>query len=96
MSGERKAWLRILARAGLANVHIHDLRRTMGSWQARTGASMVVIGKSLGHKSQQATAVYARLELDPVRQAMTTATSAMLEAAGLKKSADVVKLPKVS
>jgi integrase len=92
MSGERKAWLRILDRAGLENVRIHDLRRTMGSWQARTGASMVVIGKSLGHKSQQATAVYARLDLDPVRQSMETATSAMLDAAGLKAPAQVVRM----
>jgi integrase len=89
ISGERKAWLRILDRAGLENVRIHDLRRTMGSWQARTGASMVIIGKSLGHKSHQATAVYARLDLDPVRQSMETATSAMLEAGGLKKPAKV-------
>jgi integrase len=92
MSGERKAWLRILQRARVEDVHIHDLRRTMGSWQARTGASMVVIGKSLGHRSQQATAVYARLDLDPVRQAMQTATSAMLEAAGVKLTAEVVNL----
>lgn len=89
MSGERKAWLRILDRAEIEDVRIHDLRRTMGSWQARSGASMIVIGKSLGHKSQQATAIYARLDLDPVRQSMETATSAMLEAAGLKQPAEV-------
>lgn len=89
MSGERKAWLRILDRAEIEDVRIHDLRRTMGSWQARTGASLVVIGKSLGHRSHQATAVYARLDLDPVRQSMETATSAMLEAAGVKASAKI-------
>jgi integrase len=92
LSGERRAWLRILSRAGLDNVRIHDLRRTMGSWQARTGASMVIIGKSLGHKSQQATAVYARLDLDPVRQSMQTAASAMLEAGGFKATAEVVDI----
>ncbi len=74
----RKAWERILARSGIDNARIHDLRRTMGSWQAITGASMQVIGKSLGHKSQQATAIYARLSLDPVRAAMEKATNAML------------------
>ena len=137
MSGERKAWLRVLDRdeltqlqeriaaAGqhgekspdesvarslararvtakrlrvstegtrLEDVRIHDLRRTLGSWQARTGASLVIIGKSLGHKSQQATAVYARLDIDPVRQAMETATSALLEAAGVKAPAKVRKI----
>ena len=44
--------------ARIEDMRIHDLRRTLGSWQARTGASIVVIGKSLGHKSHQATAVY--------------------------------------
>ena len=80
--------------ARLEDIRIHDLRRTMGSWQARTGASLVIIGKSLGHKSQQATAVYARLDLDPVRAAMETATSAMLEAAKQKPGANVLPYKK--
>src|SRR4030095_5985041 len=47
--------------ARLDDVRIHDLRRTLGSWQARTGASLAIIGKSLGHQSQQATEGYAPL-----------------------------------
>jgi integrase len=139
MSGERKAWLRLLDRdeaaqlrariqaigakadadgpessadelrrlrtlakrlktntdgARLDDIRIHDLRRTMGSWQARTGASMVIIGKSLGHKSHQSTAVYARLDLDPVRAAMETATAAMWRAAKQQPSADVLPIKK--
>lgn len=84
----KTAWKRILARAGIAegDLRIHDLRRSLGSWQARTGASLSVIGKSLNHKSTSTTAIYARLDLDPVRQAVNTATAAMLEAAGVKKS----------
>ncbi len=74
--------------------HTHDLRRTLGSWQARTGASLVLIGKSLNHKDQQSTAIYARLDLDPVRQAVDRATSAMFEAAGIKPPASLVELPK--
>lgn len=68
--------------ARLEDLHLHDLRRTLGSWQAKTGASLVIIGKSLNHKSQQATAIYARLDLDPVRQAVNAATVAMFDAAG--------------
>ncbi|MBF0308981.1 MAG: tyrosine-type recombinase/integrase [Magnetococcales bacterium] len=75
----RKAWLRILAVAGIDHARIHDLRRTMGSWQAITGASLQVIGKGLGHKTQDATAIYARLTLDPVRAAMEKAAEAMLK-----------------
>lgn len=67
----------------IPDLRIHDLRRTMGSWQAITGASLPIIGKSLNHKSQQATAIYARLDLDPVRASVEKATEAMLRAAGL-------------
>lgn len=77
----------------MTDLRIHDLRRTLGSWQAKTGASLAIIGKSLNHKTHQATAIYARLDLDPVRQSVETATQAMLEAAGIKQPAEVVKLP---
>lgn len=76
------AWRGIRDAAGLADVTIHDLRRTFGSWQAATGSSLLVIGKSLGHRSTSATQVYARLNLDPVRASVETAVAAMLKAAG--------------
>ncbi|MBM9616643.1 tyrosine-type recombinase/integrase [Desulfobulbus rhabdoformis] len=78
----KKAWKRICQSAGIEGVRIHDLRRTMGSWQAKTGASLPVIGKSLNHKSASTTTIYARLDLDPVRTAMEKAAEAMLEAGG--------------
>ena len=82
--------------AGLGDLRIHDLRRTLGSWQAKTGASLAIIGKSLNHKNTATTAIYARLDLDPVRESMARATSAMLTAAGVKKPAKVVKLAKTA
>lgn len=85
----KKGWKRILDRAGIDDLRIHDLRRTLGSWQAKTGASMAIIGKSLNHKNQNTTAIYARLDLDPVRESVDRATSAMLVAGGLKKKAQV-------
>jgi integrase len=77
----KKGWQRLLDRAGLSDLRIHDLRRTLGSWQAKTGASLLTIGKSLNHKSTQSTAIYARLDLDPVRESVNRATAAMLIAA---------------
>lgn len=67
-------WDRVVKDAGLSNLRMHDLRRTMGSYQAITGSSMNVIAKSLGHKSVQSTGVYARLNLDSVRGSMQRAT----------------------
>jgi integrase len=62
----------------LMDIRLHDIRRTFGSYQAIAGASLQIIGKSLGHKSQQSTQVYARLHNDPVRASIDTATAAML------------------
>lgn len=90
----KKAWARILSRAGIENLHIHDLRRSLGSWQAATGASLSIIGKTLAHKNVSTTAIYARLNLDPVRNAMETATRAMLDAAGVGEKAEVVTIGK--
>ena len=81
-----------ISKVRIADVRIHDLRRTLGSWQARTGASLSIIGKSLSHKSVHTTAIYARLDLDPVRESMARATSAMLVAAGARAPADFGKL----
>ncbi|HEY3327803.1 MAG TPA: tyrosine-type recombinase/integrase [Novimethylophilus sp.] len=76
----------------LNDLRIHDMRRTLGSWQAATGASLVVIGKSLGHKDTASTMIYSRLNLDPVRDSMQTATRAMLAAGGLLPTAEVIPI----
>ncbi len=90
----KKGWQRILKRSGIDDLRIHDLRRTLGSWQAKQGASLAIIGKSLNHKNQATTAIYARLDLDPVRDSVNSATSAMMAAAGLKKGAEVLAFNK--
>jgi integrase len=78
----QKAWTDLLSQADFdEHLRFHDLRRSMGSWQAMRGASLAVIGKSLGHKSSKATEVYARMNLDPVRDAMQTAVDAMRDRA---------------
>jgi len=47
------------------------------TWQAITGSSTKLIGASLGHKTEAATVVYARLTIDPVRESMEKAVQAM-------------------
>jgi integrase len=77
-----KAWTRIRTRAGLTDVRIHDLRRTLGSWLAASGASLPLIGKALNHTQVSTTAVYARLALEPVRTALESNAQRMLSAGG--------------
>ena len=53
------AWGRIRKAAGLNDLRIHDLRRTVGSWLVRDGASLHLVGSVLNHKDQKTTAGYA-------------------------------------
>jgi integrase len=75
------AWGRIKARMGVDDLRIHDLRRTLGSWLAADGASLAIIGKALNHAQPQTTAIYARLNLDPVRTALEANAQRMLQGA---------------
>lgn len=75
----KRPWQDLLKRANIKNLRLHDLRRTQGSYQAITGTPTNIIGKSLGHKSNSATAVYARLSADPVREAMQKSTDKIME-----------------
>ncbi len=73
----KRMWKRLLKNSGIKDLRIHDIRRTLGSYQAIGGSSLTIIGKSLGHKSQQATQVYSRLNDSPVRASMEKAIKSM-------------------
>jgi integrase len=74
----KAAWKEILNRAKVEGVRVPARRRTYGSWLPAGGASLPMIGKALGHKSQQTTAIYARLNINPIKGIVDTATGAML------------------
>jgi integrase len=75
-----KVWKALLVRAGIKNLRIHDLRRTLGSWAAAGGASLQIIGKALGHHDVRTTEIYSRLNLDPVRVVIEATVQAILTA----------------
>jgi integrase len=70
-------WKALLERAQINGLRQHDLRRTLGSFMAAQGTGLLIIGKSLGHRSVQATAIYSQLDLDPVRASVQAATAVM-------------------
>ena len=76
------AWKRQMTRCGFPeHVTMHDLRRTLGSWQANAGTSLHIIGASLGQRSTSATAIYSRLNESTVRSSVDAAVQAMMDAA---------------
>ena len=88
MQEPKKAWAKLLRAADIKGLRIHDLRRTLGSWQAAQGTSLQIIGKSLGHTSLGATQIYARLNIDPVRDSMELAINAINKAARAEETTD--------
>ena len=57
----RQAWLRARKIIGREDVRVHDLRHSRASSLARNGASLMQIGKVLGHTAPATTARYAHL-----------------------------------
>jgi len=79
LSDPKKGWHRILKRARIKNLHLHDLRRTLSSYMAITGASLSVIGNALNHKDLSTTRkVYALSGREDERRARQTAQAHML------------------
>jgi integrase len=83
----KKPWRALLKRAAIQEFRIHDLRRTLGSWMANSGASLLIIGEALGHQSYASTAPYARLQKESVRRGVEIAVTKLLTA-GMEKTAE--------
>jgi integrase len=86
----KKQWHELLKRAKLSDLHMHDLRRTLATYQRTTGATLEMIGASLGHRSLAATEIYARVDPEPVRESVSTATRALLDAGKFELAIPVV------
>ena len=85
-----KAWRRVRKRAGVEDVRLHDLRRTVGSWLTQHGADLNLVKDALRHASISTTLTYARLGADPARAAMEDHGRRILEAAGKRGPREVV------
>ena len=86
-----KAWHRLRAKAGLADVRLHDLRHSFASVAAGMGESLILIGSLLGHSDTATTARYAHLSSDP-RRAAADRIAGRLAAAMHPTPGDVVQL----
>ena len=80
----KRTWNRIRKKADLMDVHFHDIRRTAASWLAISGKSLPLIGGVLNQTSQQVTAVYARLSIDPIREALDEQSKKIVDITKIK------------
>jgi integrase len=97
--GIDKAWDRARKAAGVPNLRIHDLRRSVGSWLGDAGFSSKQIGTVLGHRTDITSRVYMALGDTTKRQAVDAAAALMRKARKPKakrkpkKSAQVIQFP---
>ena len=95
-SGEGSFWRRVTRSAGLwsedktKRLTMHDLRRTLGSWQAIQGVDINSISKSLGHSDIRVTSdIYAHLNVENVRNNIDNTISAMTNSQTNKSENDL-------
>ena len=74
----RSAWHKALERAGVAGLRWHDQRHSVASFLAARGASLKEIGQVLGHRSQNATQIYAHLTEEHAHQLARDMAAAVL------------------
>lgn len=82
----RFTWKRVREAAGLDDLdglgalRLHDLRHNVVSWDVSRGVSLEIAGKNVGHRSREATEVYAHFAPDALKRAADARAAAMREA----------------
>ncbi len=79
-------WTKIRSHLDMNDVTIHDIRRSFGSVGARENMSLLMIGKTLAHKSIEATKIYARLSDDATQGAVSHISGKVFELMSGKKA----------
>lgn len=68
--GLQAAWTRARDRAGLGDVHFHDLRHSAASEMVNAGVPLYTVGAVLGHRDPRSTRRYAHLTADTLADAV--------------------------
>ncbi|MDE0342640.1 MAG: site-specific integrase, partial [Deltaproteobacteria bacterium] len=76
------SWRRVLDRAGIESLRIHDLRHSFASGGLLVGEGLPMIGKLLGHNRVTTTSRYAHLANDPVKAAANRIASRIAQVTG--------------
>ena len=77
-------WIGIREQAGLSGLRIHDCRHTWASQGVMNGVGLATIGRLLGHRQRETTAIYAHLDDGALRDAAAQAAAVIARAMGYR------------
>ncbi len=80
-------WCGIRDEAGLPGLRIHDCRHTWASQGVMNGVGLTTVGRLLGHRKRETTAIYAHLDDGALRDAAAQAAAVIARAMGYRAEA---------
>lgn len=83
-------WRGVREEAGLPGLRIHDLRHTWASQGVMNGVGLTTVGRLLGHRKRETTAVYAHLDDAALRDAAAQAAHVIANAMGFRACAPLL------
>ena len=75
-------WVGIREQAGLPGLRIHDCRHTWASQGIMSGIGITTVGRLLGHRQRETTAIYAHLDDGALRESAAQAAAVIARAIG--------------
>ena len=80
-------WVGVRDEAGLPGLRIHDCRHTWASQGVMNGVGLTTVGRLLGHRQRETTAIYAHLDDGVLRDAAAQAAAVIARAMGYRAEA---------
>ena len=77
-------WVGVRDKAGLPGLRIHDCRHTWASQGVMNGVGLTTVGRILGHRNRETTAIYAHLDDTALQDAAAQAASVIARAMDYK------------
>ena len=86
LTGERlyTFWCGLREEAGLPRLRIHDCRHSYASQGVMNGVGLTTVGRLLGHRRRESTAIYAHLDDEALQDAAARAADVIAKAMGYR------------
>ena len=80
-------WVKVRDEAGLPGLRLHDCRHTWASQGVMNGVGLTTVGRLLGHRQRETTAIYAHLDDGALRDAAAQAAAVIARFMGYRAEA---------